>query len=66
MSNHNGVAQRSRLAKEKHPERYCRARGCLWRTNPGTPCRNHPLPHPCEPDPCPVCDSTGHDPRLRD
>lgn len=36
------VAAKVRAAKEEHPERYCSARGCLWRVTSG-PCRNHGL-----------------------
>lgn len=46
-------AQATRLEKEKHPERFCRKRGCLWREthrgrsdagineSPDTPCPKH-------------------------
>lgn len=44
-------AAKSRAEKEKHPERYCKAKHCLWRTHhaDGTRksfCRNHPEPTP--------------------
>ena len=36
------VAKAVRLNKEKHPERYCTARGCLWRVNVNEgECPNH-------------------------
>lgn len=40
------VAQKIRIEKEKHPERFCSVKACLWRilTNKGpNPCRNHPV-----------------------
>jgi hypothetical protein len=30
MSSHASVAKSVREQKERHPERYCRAKGCLW------------------------------------
>lgn len=35
------TAKKIREAKEKHPERYCSAKGCLWNTTTGQ-CRKHP------------------------
>jgi len=37
---HNSTAKAVRLAKEKHPERYCINRGCLYRA----PCPKHCKP----------------------
>jgi hypothetical protein len=31
MPTHGSVAKQVRLDKEAHPERFCPARGCLWR-----------------------------------
>lgn len=45
MSYHDSVAKSVRLQKEKHPERYCSAKNCLWRTEGGTkPCPKHSVP----------------------
>ena len=42
------VAASVRLAKDKHPERFCANPRCLWRIVRGdgsaNPCRNHPAP----------------------
>ena len=35
------VAAKVREQKEKHPERYCSARGCLWAVRSGK-CPKHP------------------------
>lgn len=35
MSLQSYTAMRSRQTKEEHPERYCPARNCLWRTGGG-------------------------------
>lgn len=40
--NHGQVAMRVRENKEKHPERYCSAKGCLWVVRSGK-CPKHPL-----------------------
>jgi hypothetical protein len=42
------IAQKVRLEKEAHPERFCRNPRCLWRivsgcTGQATPCRKHPI-----------------------
>lgn len=39
------VAAKVRLEKEKHPERFCSNKNCLWRTATpsGTPCPKHSL-----------------------
>jgi hypothetical protein len=46
MSTHNQVAKSVRESKEQHPEYYCKALNCLWRThtqnNGYKPCRKHP------------------------
>lgn len=52
MANRNQVAKSQREKKEQHPERYCPARNCLWKTaevGPDgeyilnvDPCRKHP------------------------
>lgn len=38
------VQIRVALDKEAHPERYCPARKCLWRTGDGGRCPRHPEP----------------------
>lgn len=38
---HGGAAKSVRLAKERHPEDYCAARGCLWNTRRSGPCKKH-------------------------
>ena len=40
MKDHAAVARSVRLAKAKHPERYCIVPKCLWRT----PCPKHCKP----------------------
>lgn len=45
MPSRGSVAASVRADKEKRPENYCGARGCLWRVvtrNGYSPCRNHP------------------------
>lgn len=37
---HSRTAARVRAAKEQHPERYCAAKDCLWRTD-DTFCPRH-------------------------
>jgi hypothetical protein len=37
---HNTIAARVRKEKEQHPERYCRAKSCLFRT-PNEFCDRH-------------------------
>lgn len=39
--NRGQVAAKVRETKEKHPERYCSIKGCLWNTTKG-PCQKHP------------------------
>jgi hypothetical protein len=34
MTSHASVAKSVRLRKEQHPELYCPADNCLWRTSP--------------------------------
>ena len=48
MTSHGSVAASVRKSKAAHPEKYCRASLCLWRTsdrfgNP-TPCPRHTVP----------------------
>jgi hypothetical protein len=38
---HGSVAKKVRLSKEAHPERFCSAKGCLWRVSSGK-CPKHP------------------------
>ncbi len=37
----NQVVARAAKTKEAHPERYCPAPKCLWRTGDGSPCPRH-------------------------
>lgn len=37
------TAARVRETKEKHPERFCANKTCLWNISTGKPCPKHPL-----------------------
>lgn len=41
MPSYGQVAARVAADKEKHPEKYCPARRCLWRTGDGSKCPRH-------------------------
>ncbi len=41
MAFHGSVAKAARERKEKHPDLYCPATRCLWRTGDGSRCPRH-------------------------
>ena len=43
------TAAKVRIEKDKHPERFCAVRDCLWRIQTAVgpnPCRKHPVTNP--------------------
>ncbi len=42
MITRGSVARSVRESKERHPDKYCKAPGCLWRTS-NSPCQKHPV-----------------------